>query len=165
MLTRHSVAFCMFVVLPQLIPTRAADGQALRVDSARVAAVAYLEVDTRIRIAFSGRDVAEGIFVRATSDSLHLHAENTMRSLALIELDSLWVARSSVGLGAISGAGAGGILFGILGAIVSTGTNSANERCNCPQLPAAAAVVGVGVGALIGAMVGALHTDWERRYP
>jgi hypothetical protein len=88
--------------------------------------------------------------------------------VALGDLDTLWVQRRSTQPAAVAGAVVGALVFGAAG--LALGQLCDQAVCERDLADSFApmiffGVIGAGVGAVAGALLGSLGHYWQRRYP
>lgn len=95
---------------------------------------------------------------------------NSEQSVPLAHIDSLWVWRSPIKRDAVFG----GIVFGIVGTVLTATAKSAgNGLCDsqaCRDANARISIpiwglVSASAGVLFGSLVGPVTSHWDRRYP
>ncbi len=117
-----------------------------------------------LRAELSGGERVQGLLVSQDQVALTLRQDHAQRRVASAELGRVWVRERSTRTGAIVGGIAGAVSGGVLFNIVA---RVACESSDC-QI-AGATLVGVGVGALggglVGAVIGAAIPHWRLRFP
>ncbi len=116
-----------------------------------------------VRVWLANGQRFEGRLVAVDSSPLVLRFVESHAVVALTAIDSLWVRRHSTRSGAI----VGGILVGgvIFAGVATLCTLGGDGNCDSWSSVAGAALVGGGVGALLGAGVGGLFPRWKRIEP
>lgn len=116
----------------------------------------------RIRTVRHGEHV--GRFTGLQGDTLHLLPERGSSRVALDAVEQLWVRGTAAKTGALIGAIGGGVLSG---AFFAWFTSALCETESCETLEAGivGGLLGAGVGALGGAVLGTFVDKWHRRWP
>jgi hypothetical protein len=118
-----------------------------------------------VRLAGSGNGRVEGAIVRAAGDSVSLDTDDGLRTMAVIDVDSVWVQRKSLAtaLGVIAV-----IPCAIFGALVGDAIGSDPDSNGGPGQGGRGALIGaalLGVPCgLLGAGVGYLIRPWRLEY-
>ena len=119
-----------------------------------------------VRIAVAGERRTEGACQPAGGDSLLLARRGSVRSVAVLDIDTLWTRESKVGQGILIGGLAGAAALTTLGIVFVNGMcDAASCSDDYPGAIFGGILVGGGIGSLIGGVIGRVASGWQRRYP
>jgi hypothetical protein len=129
-------------------------------------ALASIEPDVTVRLEARGQR-SEGVLKSTNLDSVFLVHRGVVEGTPRRSIDGLWVRQSATGPAAGIGALAGAVIFGC-GAVALVSDVTTQRQKTSGGRPGAF-LVGAGVGAVVGGVLGAgagaiLHY-WSRRYP
>jgi hypothetical protein len=122
-----------------------------------------LRPGTPVRLSSGPGSSFIGSFVRMVPAGVMLSNPTTgVESLVAQPIDTLWIRGASTGRGAKVGALLGGVVVGA--AIYAFAEGDCTLGCAAPFM-AGGGLIGAGVGALAGAVVGGQVRVWRRVYP
>lgn len=130
----------------------------------RVVSRIALEPNT-VRLARRGTGRAEGYGLRVFGDSVSLHSDGRVRTIAVVDVDSLWVQRGTAALTVGILAAIPCAVFGaLIGEFIATDPDSNGRPGRGPYGALIGAVLfGAPCGGL-GAAIGSLFHRWRLEY-
>ncbi|HEX2248891.1 MAG TPA: hypothetical protein VHH32_01000 [Gemmatimonadales bacterium] len=124
-------------------------------DSSVSSIVSELPAASRIRVIAAGKRLS-GHLVQLGQDSLTLRTPETIQTLSLQAIDTLWVAGRRGHRGLLSGLAFGAVMFGLLQLEGSSEDPGLNTRMGLVLLGGATAV---------GLLLDGASGNWARRFP
>lgn len=143
--------------------------QSLGVRSNEAFDKALKRLDTRTRVRVSdGHTMTEGMFGAYNDESVVITTDaGNQVPIRFNAIDGMWKRSASTGVGALIGAGLGGLALGSLGVAFVNGMCESSNGCSSDAVNAG--IVGGAIGALggsvIGAGIGFLVKRWVRIDP
>ena len=169
MTCRRSLMVVVVLAVAGLVPSsaRAQSATVSHPDSSLQRVIASIELDSphSVRLASRGTGRVEGDGIRVFGDSVSVDTDQGARTLAMVDVDSLWVQR---GTAALTVGILAAVPCAVFGALVGTFIATDPDSNGRPGRGPLGALIGIVVGGvpcgLLGAGLGSLIRPWRLEF-